>query len=141
LADLFLDTLPCNAHTTASDALWAGLPVLSCMGTTFAGRVAASLLHAIGLPELITHSLAEYESLALQLARDQSQLGDIRQKLASQREGWPLFDTDRFRRRIEAAFIRMWEQHQGGKPPSSFAVDASSVPRDIAVEKIYVSDS
>lgn len=141
LADLFLDTLPCNAHTTASDALWAGLPVLSCMGTTFAGRVAASLLHAIGLPELITHSLAEYESLALQLARDQSRLGDVRQKLASQREGWPLFDTDRFRRRIEAAFIRMWEQCQGGEPPSSFAVDASSVPRDIAVEKIYVSDS
>src|SRR5262249_19050016 len=68
LADLFLDTLPCNAHTTASDALWAGLPVVTCMGKAFAGRVAASLLHAIGLPELVTSSMADYEALALALA-------------------------------------------------------------------------
>jgi len=122
LADLFLDTLPCNAHTTASDALWAGLPVLTCMGTTFAGRVAASLLRAIGLPELITHSLDDYKSLALQLASDPMRLGEIRQKLASNRETWPLFDTDRFRRHIEAAYIEMQERHQRGEPPASFAV-------------------
>ena len=82
LADLFLDTLPYNAHTTASDALWAGLPVLTCLGTTFAGRVAASLLQAIGLPELITHSLDEYEALALQLARDETRLFELKRKLA-----------------------------------------------------------
>ena len=122
LADLFLDTLPYNAHTTASDALWAGLPVLTCMGTTFAGRVAASLLRAIGLPELITHSLDAYQSLALQLASNPTRLGEIRQKLARNRESWPLFDTDRFRRHIEAAYVEMWERHQRGELPASFAV-------------------
>jgi len=122
LADLFLDTLPYNAHTTTSDALWAGLPVLTCMGTTFPGRVAASLLHAIGLPELITHSLDEYESLALRLASDPTWLGEIRQKVARNRVGWPLFGTDRFRQHIEAAYLEMWERHQQGEPPASFAV-------------------
>lgn len=125
LADLFLDTLPCNAHTTASDALWAGLPVLTCMGTTFAGRVAASLLHAIGLAELIARSPGEYEALALQLASDQSRLLGIRQKLAKHRGSHPLFDTSRFRRHIEAAYIQMWEQQQRGEPPSGFAVTPS----------------
>ncbi|MGI8894975.1 MAG: tetratricopeptide repeat protein [Casimicrobiaceae bacterium] len=126
LADLFLDTLPCNAHTTASDALWAGVPVVTCLGTTFAGRVAASLLHAVGLPELITHSLHEYASLALRLATDQSQLREIRQKLASQRESWPLFDTDRSRQHIEAAYIDMWERYQRGEPRPSFAATPSA---------------
>ena len=122
VADLFLDTLPYNAHTTASDAMWAGLPVLTCMGATFPGRVAASLLRAVGLPELITHSLDAYRSLALQLATDSARLGEIRQKLASNRVERPLFDTDRFRRHIEAAYLGMWERHQRGEPPASFAV-------------------
>src|ERR1700687_5238772 len=92
-ADLFLDTLPYNAHTTASDALWAGLPLLTCAGTTFAGRVAASLLHAAGVPELITRSLEEYEALALKLATEPSLLQSIRCKLANNRLACPLFDT------------------------------------------------
>jgi protein O-GlcNAc transferase len=121
-ADLFLDTLPCNAHTTAGDALWAGLPVLTCMGTTFAGRVAASLLRAIGLPELITVSLDDYVALALALANDPARLSDIRRKLLDQRTTRPLFDTDRFRRHIEAAYFEMWERHQRGDAPAGFSV-------------------
>ena len=93
LADLFLDTLPYNAHTTASDALWAGLPVLTRLGETFAGRVAASLLKAVGLDELIAHSSEEYEALALKLARDASYLASIKEKLARNRVTAPLFDT------------------------------------------------
>jgi predicted O-linked N-acetylglucosamine transferase (SPINDLY family) len=127
-ADLFLDTLPYNAHTTASDALWAGLPVLTCMGTTFAGRVAASLLHAIGLPELVTHSLEEYEALAVKLASDPAMLRSIRQKLEQNRLTQPLFDTDRFRRHIEAAYTTMWEIWQRGEKPKSFAVEPISSP-------------
>lgn len=122
LADLFLDTLPYNAHTTASDALWSGLPVLTCIGTTFAGRVAASLLRAIGLPGLIAGSLDEYESLALRLASDPAALEDIQQQLARNRLTAPLFDTDRFRRHIEAAYVRMWERNQRGETPAAFAV-------------------
>jgi protein O-GlcNAc transferase len=123
LADLFLDTLPYNAHTTASDALWAGLPVLTCMGASFAGRVGASLLGAIGLPELITHSLAEYEALALKLATESGMLVDIKAKLARNRESFPLFDIDRFRRHIEAAYMTMWERYQRGESPASFEVE------------------
>lgn len=107
LADLFLDTLPCNAHTGASDALWAGLPLLTCAGGTFAGRVAGSLLHAAGLPELVTRSLIDYEALALQLARDPRRLAELRQRLALARGTAPLFDTDRFRRHLEAAYREM----------------------------------
>jgi protein O-GlcNAc transferase len=121
-ADLFLDTLPYNAHTTASDALWAGLPVLTCLGETFAGRVAASLLRAIGLPELITTSLDEYEALALKLASDPALLATIKSKLAQNRETYPLFDTARFTRHIEAAYTTMWERYQRGEPPAAFAV-------------------
>jgi predicted O-linked N-acetylglucosamine transferase (SPINDLY family) len=121
-ADLFLDTLPYNAHTTASDALWAGLPVLTCIGTTFSGRVAASLLRAIGLPELITHSLDEYAALALQLAGDPERLDEIRRKLLAHRTTWPLFDTDRFRRYLEAGYVEMWERHQRGESPTGFSV-------------------
>ena len=94
-ADLFLDTLYYNAHATASDALWAGVPVLTCSGATFASRVAGSLLNAIGLPELITHSLADYQALALRLARDPAQLSGLRQKLARNRQTYPLFRTAR----------------------------------------------
>jgi predicted O-linked N-acetylglucosamine transferase (SPINDLY family) len=122
LADLFLDTLPYNAHTTACDALWAGLPVVTCLGTTFVGRVAASLLNAIGLNELITRSLEEYEALALELATNRKRLAGIKSKLAQNRETYPLFDTDRFRRHIEAAYTTMWERSQRGQPPESFAV-------------------
>jgi predicted O-linked N-acetylglucosamine transferase (SPINDLY family) len=122
LADIFVDTLYYNAHTTASDALWAGVPVLTCAGSTFAGRVAGSLLHAVGLPELVTRSLEHYEALALKLARDPALLASLRQKLAHNRERYPLFDTDRFTRHIEAAYTTMWERYQRGEPPESFAV-------------------
>jgi protein O-GlcNAc transferase len=124
LADLFLDTQPYNAHTTAADALWAGVPVLTCRGSTFASRVAGSLLAAIGLPELITRSRAEYEMLALRLARDPEQLAALRQKLARNRDVFPLFDTGRFTRHIEAAYATMWERTQRGEPPQSFSVRA-----------------
>jgi predicted O-linked N-acetylglucosamine transferase (SPINDLY family) len=124
LADLFLDTLPYNAHTTASDALWAGVPVVTCFGSTFASRVAASLLHAIGLPELVTTSLADYEALALRLARQPELLGAVKTKLAAHRSTHALFDTDRFRRNIEAAYATMYKRHLGGEPPASFAVAA-----------------
>ena len=124
LADLFLDTLPYNAHTTASDALWAGLPVVTCQGHAFAGRVAASLLKAVGLPELVTHSLADYEALALRLAdRCRRCCKRIRDKLARNRLTHPLFDTDRFRRNIEAAYLRMWETWQRGEPAQAFRVE------------------
>jgi protein O-GlcNAc transferase len=123
LADLFLDTLPYNAHTTASDALWASLPVLTCQGQAFASCVAGSLLNAVGLPELVTQNLADYEALALALAQDVARLGGLRAKLAQNRDTHPLFDTDRFRRHIEAAYLRMWDIWQRGETPQSFAVD------------------
>jgi len=114
-ADLFLDTLPYNAHTTASDALWAGLPVLTCLGATFAGRVAGSVLKSIGLDELVTHSLEEYEALALRLAREPSYLAAVKDKLARNRTSFPLFDTARATRQIEAAYTAMWERYQRGE--------------------------
>ncbi len=124
-ADLFLDTLPYNGHTTASDALWAGVPVITCLGTAFPGRVAASLLRALGLPELITVSLAEYEELVLRLAADPDLLAGVTAKLARHRVTAPLFDTERFCRHIEDAYIRMWQRSRQGLPPESFAVEAS----------------
>jgi predicted O-linked N-acetylglucosamine transferase (SPINDLY family) len=123
LADLFLDTLHYNAHATAADALWAAVPVLTCAGTTFASRVAGSLLDSVGLPELVTTSLAEYEALALRLARDAELLSAVRSRLARNRSICPLFDTDRFRRHIEAAYTTMWERVERGEPPQSFSVD------------------
>jgi predicted O-linked N-acetylglucosamine transferase (SPINDLY family) len=123
LADIFLDTLPHNAHTTASDALWTGLPLVTCVGSTFAGRVAASLLAAVGLDDLVTVSLIDYEALALRLARDAALLGAMRRKLASDRDAQPLFDARRLCRHVEAAFGRMWERHVGGKAPDGFAVE------------------
>jgi predicted O-linked N-acetylglucosamine transferase (SPINDLY family) len=106
-ADLFLDTLPYNAHATAADALWAGLPVLTVMGSAFAGRVAASLLHAIGMPELVTSNLADYEALALALARDPAQLAALKAKLARNVATTPLFEADGFTRDLEAAYLGM----------------------------------
>jgi len=123
-ADLFLDTLPCNAHTTASDALWAGLPLLTRIGESFAGRVAASLLGAIGLPELVATTQAQYEALAVDLARDPARLARIRDKLAANRLTTPLFDTQRFTGYIEDAYVRMVERHQAGLPPEHFHVPA-----------------
>ncbi|HVW75650.1 MAG TPA: tetratricopeptide repeat protein [Rhizomicrobium sp.] len=107
LADLFLDTLPYNAHTTCSDALWAGLPVITCYGKAFQGRVAASLLKAIDLPELVTARLADYETLALELAGNPTLLKATREKLARNRRTTPLYDSERFRRNIEAAYEAM----------------------------------
>ena len=124
-ADLFLDTLPYNAHTTASDALWAGLPVVTCIGATFAGRVAASLLKAVGLDELITTSLADYEALALKLADEPPLLASLKAKLAHNRDSTPLFDTERFTRNIESAYVTMYERYRRGEPPASFAVAPS----------------
>jgi predicted O-linked N-acetylglucosamine transferase (SPINDLY family) len=126
LADLFLDTLPYNGHTTASDALWVGLPVLTCVGSTFAGRVGASLLTAVGLPELIASSLEEYEALALELAGNPTMLTDLRAKLARNREKYPLFDTPRFTRHIETAYRQIVERSRRGLPPESFDVLAPS---------------
>ena len=119
VADLFLDTLPYNAHTTASEALWVGLPVLTCLGSTFAGRVAASLLTAVGLPEQIMHSLHDYEDRALAIARDPSRLASIKSKLARNRTTCPLFDTARFTRDIEALYVAMWQRSQNGQVPTA----------------------
>ena len=107
LADLFLDTLPYNAHATACDALWAGLPVLTCAGTAFAGRVAASMLTALGLPELIAQTLEEYEARALELARNPARLKALRERLTAARTSAPLFDTPRFTRNLETALIAL----------------------------------
>jgi predicted O-linked N-acetylglucosamine transferase (SPINDLY family) len=122
-ADLFLDTLPYGAHTTASDALWTGLPVLTCKGNTFAARVGASLLNAAGLPELVTETLEDYEALALILARDRDMLHGLKAKLAQNRDRCPLFDTARFTRHFEAALTVMRERQREGKAPTHFAVD------------------
>jgi predicted O-linked N-acetylglucosamine transferase (SPINDLY family) len=117
-ADLFLDTLPCNAHTTASDALWAGLPIVTCMGGAFAGRVAASLLYAVGLPELITESVDAYAALALRLATTPSALAEVRAKLAQNRDTCALFDTKRMCGQLESAYVTIWERYQRGEPPA-----------------------
>ncbi len=131
LANLVLDTLPHNAHTTASDALWCNVPVLTCVGPTFAGRVAASLLNAVGLPELITQTATDYEALAVKLAREDSPISGLRAKLAANWAICPLFDTPRFARHIEAAYKAMCERQRSGQPPASFAIRAlPSVGRD-----------
>jgi predicted O-linked N-acetylglucosamine transferase (SPINDLY family) len=124
LADLFLDTLPYNAHTTASDALWAGLPVLTQMGQAFAGRVAASLLNALGMPELITHDTTEYEALAIALSRDPARAAALKAKLAAAIPTAPLFNTPRFTRHLESAYRLMWQRHAAGLAPEGFAVPA-----------------
>ena len=126
LADLFLDTLPYNAGATASDALWVGLPVLTCAGEAFAARMAGSLLRAVGLPEMVTGTLQDYEALALKIATRPALLGGIREKLARNRLTAPLFDTDRFRHHIEAAYATMWKRYQRGEKPASFSVEPSS---------------
>jgi protein O-GlcNAc transferase len=122
LADLFLDTLPYNAHTTASDALWTGLPLLTCLGAQFDGCVAASLLETTGLPELVTRTMDDYEATALALARDSARLAELKARLAANRLTSPLYDTDGFRIAIEAAFARMLAMSRAGRLPESFTV-------------------
>jgi predicted O-linked N-acetylglucosamine transferase (SPINDLY family) len=124
LADLFLDALPCSVQAAASDALWAGLPVLTCRGSSFAGRVAASQLRSIGLSELVTSSLADYAALAQWLAEDRDILAEIKKRLAENRLTCPLFDTDLMRRNLEEAYTVMWARRQAGDKPASFAVEA-----------------
>ena len=122
-ADLFLDTLPYNAGATASDALWAGLPVLTCMGESFASRYAASLLVAIGLPELVTKTQAEYEALAIELATNSNKLKVIKDKLENNRLTTALFDTSKFTKHIEAAYIKMYERYQADLVPDHIYID------------------
>ena len=122
LADLFLDTLPYNAHTTASDALWTGVPVVTCMGEAFAGRVAASLLKAAGLPELVADSLEGYRARALELGRDRKALKGLKERLTLARSTSPLFDTARFTRHLEAAYAEMWRRRQQGEAPGNFTI-------------------
>jgi predicted O-linked N-acetylglucosamine transferase (SPINDLY family) len=124
VADLFLDTRPYNAITTASDALWAGLPVLTWIGETFAGRGAASLLTAIGLPELIAQSQAEYEALAVELATNPEKLAAIKDRLAKNRLTTPLFDTERYTRNLEAAYQAMYDRHHADLPPDHVFIEA-----------------
>ena len=122
LADLFLDTLPCNAHTTASDALWAGLPLLTCSGGAFSGRVAASLLNAIGLPELVTTTLEDYERTAVELAANPEKLALVKAKLASNRSIAPLFDTKLFTKQLETAYQVMVDRYRAGLEPDHIDV-------------------
>ncbi len=125
LADLFLDTLPYNAHTTASDALWAGVPVLTLLGETFAGRVAASLLNALQLPELITDTREAYEALAIELATQPDKVAQIKRKLADNRLSMPLFDTKLFTKHIEAAYTAIHERNRAGLAPDHIYVSSS----------------
>ena len=124
-ADLFLDSSPYNAGATANDALWAGLPVLTCSGDSYVGRMAGSMLHAIGLPELVTNSLAEYEARALQLAAEPARLAELRRRLADNRARMPLFDLARYTRDLETAFTAMWDRWHAGEMPAPFDVAPS----------------
>ncbi|MDP2811642.1 MAG: tetratricopeptide repeat protein [Rhodocyclaceae bacterium] len=128
LADLVLDTLPCNAHTTAADALWMGVPVLTCAGEEMQSRVAASLLRAVGLDELVTDSPGDYEALAIQLATQPERMAAIKTKLEAGRRTSVLFSTERRVREIEIAYRMMWQRHEAGLPPESFSVTASDMP-------------
>jgi predicted O-linked N-acetylglucosamine transferase (SPINDLY family) len=121
-ADLFLDTFPYSAHTTGSDALRAGLPLLTLAGRSFVSRVAGSLLNAVGLPELVTRNLEEYEALALELARDPALLGAYRARLLHNCGTSSLFNCERFTRNLEAAYVKMIERWQAGLPPEAFSV-------------------
>jgi len=123
-ADLFLDTYPINAHTTASDALWCGVPMVTCAGKTFVSRVAAGLLNAVGLPELVTDSLDAYEALALKIAQDKDMLTRLKTHLQKVHTTAPLFDTQATTRQIEAAYMGMLERYKAGKAPEAFAVNA-----------------
>jgi predicted O-linked N-acetylglucosamine transferase (SPINDLY family) len=135
-ADLFLDTFPYNAHATASDALWAGLPVLTLRGKSFVARVGSSLLKAVGLPELIADSLPAYSARALELAVDRARLGALRERLELARATSPLFDGRRFCRHFEAALLEMHGRRRGGLSPESFAVPELSPQRHDVLEGV-----
>jgi len=122
LAGLFLDAVPYNAGATGAAALWSGVPLLTVLGQTFVGRMAASMLHAVGLPELVTQTLKDYEASALKLARNPDLLSGIRHKLQDNLRLTPLFDTKRFARNIEAAYTMVWERYRRSEPPQSFAL-------------------
>ena len=122
-ADLFIDTFNVNAHTTASDALWAGLPVVTKQGEQFAARVAASLLNAVGLPELVTTTEADYEALILELATDPDKLKLMNEKLASNRLTEPLFDTKRYTRNFERGLQKVYDLYFAGEAPQDVCVD------------------
>jgi protein O-GlcNAc transferase len=124
LADLCLDTVPCNAHTTASDALWAGVPVLTYAGETFAGRVAASLLRAVGLSELVATTLDAYQQMAVELATSYERLQIIKTELSENRLRAPLFNTALYTKHIEAAYGAMYERYQAGLPPDHIVVSS-----------------
>ncbi len=124
VADLALDTLPYTGHTTTSDALWAGCPVVTCLGGTFASRVAASLLNAAGLPDTVTRSLAEYEEMAVALAGDSGRRAALRKRLEDGRMTVPLFDSRRFTRNLERAYQVMWSLHSASRPPQGFILPA-----------------
>ena len=130
IADLFLDARPYNAHTTASDALWCGLPVLTCPGETFASRVAGSLLRAIGMPELIMDDLDAYVRTAIELATDRDRLRLLADRLAHNRSTMPLYDTARLTRHMEAAYEQMYESYLAGRRPTHFAVKALPSSQD-----------
>jgi predicted O-linked N-acetylglucosamine transferase (SPINDLY family) len=119
---LFLDTLPVNAHTTASDSLWAGCPLLTIAGETFVSRVAGSLLRAVGLPELVTTNMAQYETLALRFATNPAQLAELRSRLATNRTASPLFDGGRIAATVERAYTTMWQRYAAGEKPGAFGV-------------------
>ena len=121
-ADLFIDTLPYNAHATTSDALRMGLPVLTCVGNSFASRVAASLLNAVNLPELITTTQEQYESLAIQLATHPEELKIIKDKLVNNLPIAPLYDTPLFTQQLESAYLTMYERYQQGLDPDDIYV-------------------
>jgi len=125
LADLCLDTLPVAAFTTASDALWAGVPILTCAGETSAGRGAVSLLHAIGAPDLVASSLEDYESMAVRLAHNPSGLLAIRERIQQNRATSPLFDAVRHTRSVERAYVEMVRRSRAGEPPAAYSVPAS----------------
>ena len=141
LADLFLDTFPVNAHTTASDALWVGCPVLTLAGKTFVSRVAGSLLRAVGLPELIATSLEDYEATALRLATNPAQLAELRRRLEANRTTCGLFDGGRFAGNLEKAYAAMWEIHARGEKPRSIAIEATSKTTVRAVSNDLANDS
>ncbi len=152
--DLFLDTLYCNAHTTASDALWMGIPLITCPGSTFAARVGASLLNAVNLPQLIVNSLAEYEQLAIHLATHPLQLQQLKDYLHENRRQFPLFDTPRTVKHLESAYLQVWERYRSHLPPAAIQIEpieeileetaaknAINFPPDLAVNNAIKSSN
>ena len=129
LADLMLDTRIYGGHTTTSDALWAGVPVVTMQGNHFASRVSSSLLLSMGIPELVTRTVNEYKALALKFANGRERLDAVRRKIEANRRTAPLFDTPRFVRNLETAYRMMWENHRAGREPSAITVVESACQR------------